>query len=71
MFRQYISKMLELVQELKWALLLEADEDMLRDSKEGRDLRAYLKKLEKRVMKMRRICDKIEPEAYRKARRLI
>lgn len=55
-----LEKMLEFVQELKWALWLEADEDMLRDSKEGRDLWAYLKKLEKRVMKMRRICNKIE-----------
>jgi hypothetical protein len=56
----------ELVQELKWALMLETDEDMLRESKEGREIRKQLKKLEKGVKKICRVCDKIDPGEVRK-----
>lgn len=50
----------EEVQELKWALALEADKDTLRASKDGRAIMAYLKRLDKRVIQISRIIDKIE-----------
>lgn len=66
MIRAQSKKMPELVQELKWALMLEADEKMLRESKEGREIRKQLKKLEKGVNKICRVCDKIDPDEVRK-----
>lgn len=66
MIRAQSKKMPELVQELKWALMLEADESMLQESKEGREIRKQLKKLEKGVKKICRVCDKIDPDEVRK-----
>lgn len=62
MIRTQCKTMPGIVQELKWALMLEADEAMLRESKEGREIRKQLKRLEKGTKKICRVCDKIDPD---------
>lgn len=62
MIREQSKKLPGIVQELKWALMLEADEEMMRESKEGREIRKQMKRLEKGAKKICRVCDKIDPD---------
>ena len=66
MIRTQCKKLPGIVQELKWALMLEADEEMLRESKDGREIRKQLKCLERGTKKICRVCDKIDPDEARK-----
>lgn len=62
MFTTYVNKMISTYHELVWALMLEADQKTIKESKEGRELFFYLCKLRRRIIAIQRLGKKIEPD---------